>query len=80
MYYDDEARQFNFLSGLAFGAVLGAGLALLLSPLTRGRRSRRRLRAADWKNRAAGTLGRLRAGVADAVPDGLATARQRWQA
>jgi hypothetical protein len=76
MYYDDEARQFNFLSGLAFGAALGAGLALLLSPL---RRRRRRSRGADWKNRAAGTLERLRAGVGDAAPGGLAAVRQRWQ-
>lgn len=30
MYYKDEARSFNFLSGLLCGSVLGAGLALLM--------------------------------------------------
>jgi hypothetical protein len=29
MYYDDEARRFNFLSGFLLGAVLGTGLALV---------------------------------------------------
>lgn len=32
MYYDDQARRFNFVSGLAVGALLGTGLALLLRP------------------------------------------------
>jgi hypothetical protein len=32
MYYDDQARRFNLLSGLLAGVVLGAGIALLLSP------------------------------------------------
>ena len=32
MQYDDETRRFNLLGGLACGAVLGAGLALLLGP------------------------------------------------
>jgi gas vesicle protein len=32
MYYDDEARRFNFASGLLLGAVLGTGLALLAAP------------------------------------------------
>jgi gas vesicle protein len=32
MYYNDEARRFNFLSGLLCGSVLGAGLALLVAP------------------------------------------------
>lgn len=36
MFYDDEARRFNFLSGLLLGAVLGTGLALIAAP--RGRR------------------------------------------
>ncbi len=30
MYYDDQARRFTLMSGLAFGAALGAGVALLL--------------------------------------------------
>lgn len=36
MHYDDTARRFNLVSGLVFGAVLGAGLALALSPRARG--------------------------------------------
>lgn len=32
MYYDDEARRFNFLSGFLLGAALGTGLALLAVP------------------------------------------------
>ena len=32
MYYDDEGRRFNRLSGLLFGALLGAGIALLVAP------------------------------------------------
>ncbi|HEY8484921.1 MAG TPA: YtxH domain-containing protein [Longimicrobiales bacterium] len=44
MYYDDRTRLLNFVAGLALGAVLGAGVALLLAPES-GRRTRRRL----WK-------------------------------
>jgi gas vesicle protein len=32
MYYKDEARRFNFLSGFLCGSVLGAGLAMLALP------------------------------------------------
>lgn len=35
MYYDDETRRFNLVSGLVFGLVLGAGLALLGVPQER---------------------------------------------
>ena len=41
MYYDDSTRRLNLLSGLVFGTVLGAGLALLFLPdaqLDTGRR------------------------------------------
>lgn len=31
MYYNDSTRRLNLLSGLVFGAVLGAGLALLFA-------------------------------------------------
>lgn len=44
MYYDDEARRFNFVSGLLLGAVLGTGLALLAAPQARKRKSPRRIR------------------------------------
>ena len=32
MYYDESSKRRNLLAGLAVGAVLGAGLALLLLP------------------------------------------------
>jgi gas vesicle protein len=32
MYYDDTTRRVNVVTGLAIGAVLGAGIALLLLP------------------------------------------------
>src|SRR5690606_31735740 len=32
MHYDDEARRFNFISGLVCGVILGSGLALIVSP------------------------------------------------
>jgi hypothetical protein len=35
MYYDDQTRQFNYASGLALGALVGVGLALLLAPRRR---------------------------------------------
>ena len=35
MYYDDEGRRFNLVTGLLFGTLLGAGLALLVSPQQR---------------------------------------------
>ena len=36
MYYEDQSRRFNLVSGLLSGAVLGAGVALLLRPVDRG--------------------------------------------
>ncbi|MQA91913.1 MAG: hypothetical protein GEU90_17115 [Gemmatimonas sp.] len=35
MYYDDEARRYNFASGLLLGTVLGTGLGLLAAPRRR---------------------------------------------
>lgn len=32
MRYDDDARRFNWMSGLIFGLVLGSGLTLLGIP------------------------------------------------
>jgi hypothetical protein len=48
MYYDDQARPFNLLSGFIFGALLAAGLTVLARasqeevPLAIGRRARGR--------------------------------------
>lgn len=47
MEYDDELHPYSFISGLALGSLIGAGLALLLAPQS-GRRTRRRIaRAAE---------------------------------
>jgi gas vesicle protein len=43
MRYEDEADLFNFIAGLALGAVIGAGIALLMAP-EKGTRTRRRIR------------------------------------
>jgi gas vesicle protein len=42
MYYEDDSRGTNFLTGLLLGAVLGVGVALLVAPQS-GRRMRRSL-------------------------------------
>ena len=77
MYYDDETRRFNFLSGLLIGAVLGAALALIASPqdqvrslasFPRGRKSLRR--------RTTRRIGRLRDEVADSVSEMVTTGRK----
>ncbi len=65
MYYDDQPKRFNLVSGLVCGAVLGAGLALLFSP-ARPARGLRKLR------RGAAGLGReaareLRRGTREAA-------------
>jgi gas vesicle protein len=33
MYYEDQSRRFNLLSGLLFGTVIGTGIALLAGPI-----------------------------------------------
>ncbi len=48
MYYDEESQTFAFITGLALGMVLGAGMALLAAPQS-GKRTRRRLRRAIGK-------------------------------
>lgn len=54
MYYDDEARRFNFMSGLVFGSVLGAGLALLASPQNRVRMPGRKRRSSKLRKQLGG--------------------------
>jgi gas vesicle protein len=74
MYYEDPSSRFNLVSGLVSGAVLGAGVALLLAPSRPSRKARRlRRRAAD--------LGREAArGIREGASRGLAVARERvWE-
>ncbi len=55
MYYDDEARRFNFASGLLMGAIVGTGLALVLGPVANSRKAPRHIRdTAQSARRSAG--------------------------
>ncbi|MEX0911943.1 MAG: YtxH domain-containing protein [Gemmatimonadota bacterium] len=77
MYYDDEARRFNFVSGLVLGAVLGTGLALLLPSRERLRKPRRiRDSATAVRRGAGGRLARTRAALRDAGPNPLEQLRK----
>ncbi len=42
MYSEDERAAFSFVTGLALGALIGAGVALLMAPQS-GRRTRRQI-------------------------------------
>ena len=76
MYYEDESRRFNLASGLLSGAVLGAGIALLLLPDRSG--ARRIRRAARGIGRtAARRAGELREDLADTVEDTVRAGRRR---
>lgn len=70
MHYDDVSRRGNLVGGFLVGAVLGAGLALLLAPPHPGAAVRRRAdRATRALRRQAGTVlddARERAGAAGA--------------
>ena len=78
MYYDDEARRFNFVSGLLLGSVLGVGLALLVSPQKRVRKPQH-LRGAY--SRVRGGAGRgldsVRGGLAGSLAAAVEAARSR---
>lgn len=79
MEYDDDARAFNFLSGLICGAAIGAGVALLMAPNS-GKKTRKRLTrgAEDLKDRATDGWEELADDVRDRVDEALATARKRF--
>ena len=79
MDYDDETRVFSFLSGLALGAVIGAGIALLTAPQS-GRRTRRRLRraAGDLKETASDRWDDLAQDVKGKVDDAIRGARSKF--
>ena len=72
MYYDDEGRTFNLATGLLFGTLLGAGLALLVTPQRRLPDTRRvRRTARRIKRGAEGTLGTLGGKLMEAVATGI---------
>jgi gas vesicle protein len=49
MYYDDRSKTFNFVAGLALGAVIGASVALLAGP--QSSKSRKLLRSVARQGR-----------------------------
>jgi gas vesicle protein len=76
---DDGTHVFSFLSGLALGAVIGAGVALLTAPQS-GRRTRRRLRraAVDLKDTASDRWDELAQDMKVKVDDAVRGARGRF--
>jgi hypothetical protein len=77
MYYDDEARRFNFVSGLLLGSILGAGLAFLARPrerLTKPRRLRRGYARA--RGGAERGVSLARGGVAEVVQAAVSASRR----
>ena len=78
MEYEDEARLFNFLAGLVFGAVIGAGVTLVLAPDS-GKKTRRRLRrvAGDLRGTAADRWDEIAEEVRGRVDEALQGARNR---
>ncbi|HEX2093223.1 MAG TPA: hypothetical protein VHG28_12520 [Longimicrobiaceae bacterium] len=80
MYYDDQSRRFNLLSGLLFGAVLGAGIALLLLPEA-GARTRRIRRAAGGIGRKASRrLSELQEDLDDTLQGSIRAGRKHVRA
>ena len=42
MYFEEDKGGYHFISGLVIGALVGAGVALMLAPAT-GKRTRRKM-------------------------------------
>lgn len=79
MEYDDDARVFNFVSGLICGAAIGAGVALLMAPDS-GKKTRKRIgRAAeDLREDASDRWDELADEVRDRVEEALSGAKKRF--
>ena len=78
MDYDHETRTVNFLSGAILGAVLGAGIALLMAPDSGSKtRSRIRRAATDARGAAGDRFDDFADDVKIKVEDAVQAARKR---
>ena len=70
MYYDDEQNALSFVAGLAIGALIGAGAALLMAPQP-GRKTRKQIArtAEDWTDVASDRLESAGERLQDAAED-----------
>lgn len=77
-YEDQESQVFSFIAGMLFGAVVGAGVALLTAP-EKGHKTRRRItRAAhDVRDTAQDRLEDFADDVRGRVDDAVKVARKR---
>ena len=78
MEYDHDANAMNFVSGFLIGAIVGAGIALLMAP-DAGNRTRRRIRrvAGGLKDSATDQLDDFAEDVKARVDDAVRGARKR---
>ncbi|UCC25405.1 MAG: YtxH domain-containing protein [Gemmatimonadales bacterium] len=77
-YEDHEGQVLSFVAGLALGAILGAGVALLTAP-EKGKKTRRRLvkAARDARDTAQDRFEYISDEVRDRVDGAVQGARQR---
>ena len=79
MDYDNDEHVLNFVSGLALGVVIGAGIALLAAP-DKGIKTRRRLRkrASGIKSEAGDRWDEIADDVTKKVDEAVRGARKRF--
>lgn len=78
MEYNDDARLFNFLSGVICGAAIGAGVALMMAPQS-GKKTRKKLHRAadDLRENATDRWEEVAEEVRDRMDEALASAKKR---
>ena len=76
---ENDGQVLSFVSGLVLGAVIGAGIALLMAP-ARGDKTRRRLKkaAARLRSGAGDRWGELADDVSKKVDEAVRGARKRF--